>query len=383
MIFEDFISQLLGRKKLIVSENQRIIVSRDGKIADILGAGKHHVRSKDTEFEPHDINVTGVFNSKLANALVKAAPELADRHLLRLQTAPSALKIIYRDGVVMKVMEPDSELNLWRDAGPFEIEDVVVDGATKIPSKLAQRLKRAGLTNFVTYAEVSEGYVGLLFVDGALKAKLTAGQHAFWNTDAKIHVSLVDLRLKAHEVTGQEILTKDRVSLRVNISAQYQISDPEKAVTLVQNYSEALHRSLQFAFRKTLGALTLDELLSEKVSVDAAAAEKVRKEMAKIGVSVGEISLKDVILPGEMRDILNQVVAAQKEAEANVIRRREETNATRSLLNTAKVMAENPVMLRLKELEAIETIAGKVDQLTILNGTEGLMSDLVKLTPKT
>ena len=75
----------------------------------------------------------------------------------------------------------------------------------------------------------------------------------------------------------------------------------------------------------------------------------------------------------------SQVVAAQKEAEANVIRRREETNATRSLLNTARVMAENPVMLRLKELEALETIAGKVDTLTVHNGTEGLMTDLVRL----
>ena len=99
----------------------------------------------------------------------------------------------------------------------------------------------------------------------------------------------------------------------------------------------------------------------------------------ELRIEVGEIALKDVILPGEMRDILNQVVAAQKEAEAGVIRRREETNATRSLLNTARVMADNPVMLRLKELEALETIAGKVERLTVHNGTEGLLTDLVKL----
>jgi regulator of protease activity HflC (stomatin/prohibitin superfamily) len=86
-----------------------------------------------------------------------------------------------------------------------------------------------------------------------------------------------------------------------------------------------------------------------------------------------------VILPGEMRDILNKVVTAEKEAEANVIRRREETNATRALLNTAKVMAENPVMLRLKELEALEKVAGKVERLTVHNGTKGLLSDLVSL----
>ena len=150
-------------------------------------------------------------------------------------------------------------------------------------------------------------------------------------------------------------------------------------MSAVKDFEEALHRALQLAFRRTLGALTLDRLLAEKVTVDAEAAKAVRTEMARIGLEVGEIALKDVILPGEMREILNRVVAAEKEAEANVIRRREETHVTRSLLNAAKVMAENPVMLRLKELEALESIAGKVERLTVHNGTEGLMTDIVRL----
>ncbi len=165
----------------------------------------------------------------------------------------------------------------------------------------------------------------------------------------------------------------------MNISADYRVVDPVKAVGTVNDFNEALHNALQLAFRKTLGAVTLDRLLAEKVAVDAEAAESVRTRMAEIGLEVGEIALKDVILPGEMREILTAVVAVEKQAEANVIRRREETNATRSLLNTAKVMAENPVMLRLKELEALETIAGKVERLTVHNGTEGLMTDLLKL----
>ncbi|MEQ9675781.1 MAG: slipin family protein, partial [Roseovarius indicus] len=205
------------------------------------------------------------------------------------------------------------------------------------------------------------------------------GTHAFWKLGRRVAVKHVDLRLRTHEVTGQEILTKDRVTIRVNLTAEFRVVDPERAVSAVKDFEEALHRALQLAFRRTLGALTLDRLLAEKVTVDAEAAKAVRAEMARIGLEVGEIALKDVILPGEMREILNRVVAAEKEAEANVIRRREETNATRSLLNTAKVMAENPVMLRLKELEALESIAGKVERLTVHNGTEGLMTDIVRL----
>ena len=192
-------------------------------------------------------------------------------------------------------------------------------------------------------------------------------------------VRLIDLRAQSLDVTGQELLTRDRVTLRVNIAADYQVVDAVKAATEVKDFTEALHRALQFAFRKSLGTKTLDEILADKVTAEAEAVERVRAQMAAIGVSVGEIAVKDVILPGEMRDILNKVVAAEKEAEANVIRRREETNATRSLLNTARVMAENPVMLRLKELEALSDIAGKVKSLTVHSGTQGLLHDLVSL----
>lgn len=136
---------------------------------------------------------------------------------------------------------------------------------------------------------------------------------------------------------------------------------------------------MQHAFRQPLATKTLDDILSRKGVVDVEASNAVRAEMAAIGIEVADIAIKDVILPGDMRDILNRVVAAEKEAEAQVIRRREETNATRSLLNTAKVMAENPVMLRLKELEALEKIADKVQSLTVHHGTQGLLQDLVSL----
>jgi regulator of protease activity HflC (stomatin/prohibitin superfamily) len=267
----------------------------------------------------------------------------------------------------------------WTAAGPWSVERVNVADAIEVPEKLARRLARFGKMDRVTEVEVKDGQVGLLSVDGAYAKTLEPGVHRYWNVGRKLSVKLVDVRRQALDVAGQEILTKDRVTIRVNLSAEYRVVDPVKAGSEVKNFAETLYRALQFAFRKTLGAKALDEILREKVSVDAEAADKVRREMAAIGLEVGEIALKDVILPGEMRDILNRVVAAEKEAEANVIRRREETNATRSLLNTAKVMAENPVMLRLKELEALEAVAGKVERLTVHNGTAGLLTDIAKL----
>lgn len=91
------------------------------------------------------------------------------------------------------------------------------------------------------------------------------------------------------------------------------------------------------------------------------------------------VGVKDVILPGEMRDILNGVVQAEKLAQANVIRRREEANATRSLLNTAKLVEQSPVLMRLKELEALEKVTEKIGQLTVFGGLDGVLKQLVTL----
>jgi regulator of protease activity HflC (stomatin/prohibitin superfamily) len=235
------------------------------------------------------------------------------------------------------------------------------------------------LSHAIRVTHVDEGQVAMFYLDGVLMGRLDPGMHALWAVGPKPTARLVDMRQRAHEVSGQEVLTKDRVTIRVNLTAIYRVVDPERAVTVVTDFEETLHRAVQLVFRRRLGALTLDQLLAEKGSVDVTAGETLRSEMAAIGIKVEEIALKDVILPGEIREILNRVVEVEKVAEANVIQRREETNAMRSLLNTAKVMEDNPVMLRLKELEALESIASKVDHLTVHNGTQGLMQDLARL----
>jgi len=105
----------------------------------------------------------------------------------------------------------------------------------------------------------------------------------------------------------------------------------------------------------------------------------VDEQFKASGIALVSIGVKDVILPGDMKDILNQVVAAEKTAQANNIKRREETAATRWLLNTAKLMSDNPVLMRLKELEALEKVNAKVDGITVFGGMDGVMKELVKI----
>ena len=369
---------ILGRHRLTLSETERALVLRKGKFSDILTAGEHVLPRRKVEVQMHDLD-TPRFTSVYADALIRTRPDLVEAHLTVVETGADEVKIVNRNGRAYEVVTQDHRAVYWTDAGDWTVDTVSLAETHEVSARLAERLMRSGLTKALTSVEVADGKVGILSVDGVVTKVLEPGTYWYWVLGRKHVVKLVDTRWQTHEVTGQELLTADRVTLRVNLAADYRVVDPMVATKVVKDFAEALHLALQLAFRKTLGALTLDALLADKVAVSEDAANRVRTEMSKIGVEVGEIALKDVILPGEMREILNRVVSAEKEAEANVIRRREETNATRSLLNTAKVMAENPVMLRLKELEALETIAGKVERLTVHNGTEGLMTDLVKL----
>lgn len=378
-----FLDLILGRKRVLVKENERVIAFYRGEILDVFGPGVHSLPNRRgmLEIERHDLTRSG-FASAYEKVLFDKLPHVAQRELTVFRTGGREVAVLERDGELHAVLAPDQKLTVWNAAGPWKETRVDLAASLDVDPELARRLIRARRSELLTSFVVGDGQMGLLFVEGMHQRALEPGLHAFWNVGRTVQVRIVDLKRQSLDVNGQELLTRDRVTIRVNISAEYRVVDALKAVSEVKDFADALYRALQFAFRQTLGTLTLDQILERKVTVNAEAAAKVRDDMAAIGIEVSAIELKDVILPGEMRDILNQVVAAEKQAEANVIRRREETNATRSLLNTAKVMAENPVMLRLKELEALEAIAGKVERLTIHNGTNGLMNDLVQLRDK-
>lgn len=181
------------------------------------------------------------------------------------------------------------------------------------------------------------------------------------------------------DVSGQEILTKDRVSLRINLSATYRITDVKTVALKLKDYANFAYLELQFKLREAVGTKSLDELLADKDSLNVVIAQAVKTRFAEYGISLQSVGVKDIILPGDMKVILNKVVEAQKEAEANLIKRREETQAMRSLHNTAKLMENNPVLLRLRELESLEKITDRIGSLTVFGGLEGVMRDLVKL----
>lgn len=208
---------------------------------------------------------------------------------------------------------------------------------------------------------------------------LATGLNGFWRFGHTLKVELVDLRVQALEVSGQEMLTRDKVSVRVNMAANFKVVDAVLAKTAVVEFKDYLYRELQFGLRQAIGTRTFDGLLAANGELDAEIFTWAADKAAMVGLQLLSVGVKDLILPGEMKEILNQVVQAEKVALANVIKRREETAATRSLLNTAKLMEDSPILLRLKELETLEKVTEKIDKLTVFGGLEGVLKGLIKM----
>jgi regulator of protease activity HflC (stomatin/prohibitin superfamily) len=135
---------------------------------------------------------------------------------------------------------------------------------------------------------------------------------------------------------------------------------------------------VQLALRAAVGTRVLDQLLADKTGVVKEVEEILRGVAGAFGVQVAGFGIRDVILPGDMKELLNKVTEAQKAAEASLITRREETAAMRSQANTARLLEGNPTLMRLRELEVIEKIAVN-GKLTVMVGDKGLSGQVLNL----
>ncbi|WP_220359286.1 slipin family protein [Alkalilimnicola ehrlichii] len=295
--------------------------------------------------------------------------------------------VVYVDGKPQRVLAPGSRWVTWKDALNVEVQSYALEQLAPINEVLLAGLLREGLDKAggqwcINHALVPDGHIGLLFENGKLNTTLQPGRYGYWAFNRDVQIQIFDLRLQMVDISGQEILTKDRVSLRLNLNAVYQYADAVKAAEQLRNAGDYIYKRLQLALREAVGTRTLDELLADKDAISNVILKDCRDALKEYGITLDRVGVKDIILPGEMKEILNQVVQAQKCAEANLIKRREETAATRSLSNTAKMMEKNPTLLRLKELEALEKVAERIDCINVYGGLDTVMNDLVRLTDK-
>ena len=374
-------------QKFFVRKHERGLLFKNGDFINFIMPGKYRLYAIWYRYamERYDVSEPS-FEHRMADYLAEKEREAVQRLFHVVETADDEVALVHFNGRAAEVLGPAERKLYWKGVVKVRVERYDLNEGISLDTGLAKRLvngrdvRALAVVDRAVYARiVPDGHVGLLYVDGEFSDTLAAGLHAFWNVAHAVSVELVDMRVKALEVQGQEILTRDKVALRINATATYQYQDAAMAVRSVKDPLDQLYKQIQFGLRAAVGTRKLDALLEDKSAIDHDIAEHLGERFAEIGLSVISVGVKDIILPGDMKDLLSKVVEAEKAAQANVIRRREETNATRSLLNTAKVMESNGVALRLKELETLEKVTENVGNLSVVGGLDALLNGLVNL----
>ncbi len=267
------------------------------------------------------------FEHSLLDLLVEDE-ELRDE-LLVVDLAEEERGLLWKEGRLSSVLGRGRHA-FWREPYQLEVERFSVRDFRFQHPKLEAILGRSATAEYLESVRVRTYERVLLFLEGQLLEVLEPGLHGFWKQAGKTEFWAVDLREQVAEVAGQEIMTADKVTLRVNLLVTYKVTEPTLAATEVTDYRETVYREAQLALRAAVGTRRIDQLL------------------------------------------------ADKRAEANLIRRREETAAVRSQVNTARLMAENPELVRMKELEGLQEILSGA-KTTFIFGSGDLTAQLRSL----
>ena len=362
--------------KVFIKSHERGFLFRRGEFVRTLGPGRHWILNPfmDKKVEISSMRDPMIKSDNL-DLIVKGGGLGMDAQVLDLADNERAL--VWVDGRLSAVLNPGLNA-VWTAFRKVKVERVAVDGPLFDTPHVADIIKTADHGQELDVSVVEEGYSGVYFRDGKYQATLGPGRRLFWKNAGRVRIIPQDMREQRSEIQGQEIMTADKVTLRVNATVAFRVADPLKAVTVSGDAPQSLYREAQLALREAVGAADLESFLTAKEKLGAALAANLAAKAAALGLEVVSFGVRDVILPGEMRDLMNKVTEARKAAEANLIARREETAAMRSQANTARILAETPALMRLKELETLEKIAGSAS-LKVVLGEKGLADRVVNL----
>lgn len=364
-------------KQIVIKQGVVGLVFKNAELIAILQAGKHWIGwGKEV---------------RMYNLFTRFVPPIELDLLLKNKSIRKLLHLIeVGDNEIILRFEKDRFMEVlnygthafWNVEVEHEFQKIDLTSNEAISEISVNLMNRGELLQYIRVFTVESYESGLLFVDSEMTTELGPGTYHFWKNAVPISIKKVDMRLQQVEVSGQEMLTKDKATLRINFFAEYQVKDVKTALISNVNYIKQLYVQLQIVLREYIGAYTLDELLEKKDEIGSFILEQFAPKAEKLGVAVLDAGIRDVILPGEMKTIMNQVLVAQKRAQANSIKLREETASTRSLLNTAKLMENNDMLFKLKEMEYMEKIAERIGEITI-NGNGNAVAQLKEIfTPQ-
>ncbi len=361
--------------KLIIRDGERAFLYRNGVFVRMLTPGRRTVWSLFGQTAVK-ISARGRLDFPGMNLPVLRRDASVEKALAVVEVPDDKLAVHFVDGRIVQALKPGTYA-FWDilEKNTFELVDTSdPESAGRLPVRYMAYMP----AQYYARLEVAEGETGLLYYNGVFQRTLPAGQYFYWNYNTKVTALTVDTRLQQLDISGQEILTADKVSLRINFVCAFRVTDPVGIVGKLKDYKAQIYVLTQLILREFAGKYRFDDLLRQKDSIGGFVLEKLREREKEFYVAFSDAGVKDVILPGEIREIMNTVLVAEKSTQASVITRREETAATKSLLDTAKLMDENATLFKLKELEYLERICDKIGSISV-DGGGGILKSLREL----
>jgi regulator of protease activity HflC (stomatin/prohibitin superfamily) len=355
---------------ITIYEGYRGLRYHDGKLTTVLGPGRYRSWAWRGELEIRVIDVRRV----VVDAAAELERVLPTHEAEVLEVAEQELALVSRDGRPLHVLEAGRYV-IWRSEGHVEVERVEL---TALHTTIPVAFWPLASPRWVTEVLVRPYERVLVYLDGVLVEVLAAGRHGLSPWERKLELVRFDLREQELQVAGQELIAADKATLRLNLLLKYAVVDPVAATGAVAELRDALYAEVQMAARQAVAGVTFDVLLERRVELARELVAAVTARVAPWGVEVRKLEIKDVVLPGELKELMNRVIEADKRAAAQMIMRREEVAATRALANTARLLESNPVLLRLKEIEAMKEIAEKIANLTVVVAPKDLQ-DMLRL----
>ncbi|SUO95745.1 HflK protein [Suttonella ornithocola] len=367
-----------------VDEGEYLLISVLGKPEAVLPKGEYILlQQKNLLVAKLNSKEIRFANDAYAKQWQKNNPELFAQYLETVTTAENEILLWTDNGTLQGLIPPRQTTYFYRSTRA-DYQRITLNDNLQVPENIISLFRATtpdvqnAVAPYLRVINVPPQHLALLTINEKETRILSTGIYHFWQIHHTLDYNLYDLRLQLTELSGQELITEDKITVRINATCQWQITDALVWRDTYQNGEDNFYRELQFAVRAVVGSKTIDALLAEKSQLDNELAAILRSKNLQ-GIKIHSVGIKDIILPGEVRDILSRVVEAEKTAQANNIRRREETAATRSLLNTARVMEDNPTALRLKELETLEKVTEKIDKISVFGGLDGILNGLIHI----
>ncbi|MEP2937619.1 MAG: slipin family protein [Gilvibacter sp.] len=360
-------------KRVRINTGKAGLVFKKGEYKRVLTKGTYWLRFGSRVYM---YDLSQEFNAPVALEILLKDAKLASM-LSVVEVGDNQLMLAFKNKRFMQVLTA-GRYAYWNGLLDFTFTTVDMSKIYITEAISSALYSNYALSKYIRTFEVAAYEKAIFLVDDVFVKVLEGGTYRFWRNDQTIKISKVDMRQLQLEMAGQELLTKDKATVRINFYANYKVIDVIKAMLDNKDYEKQLYVAMQLALRAYVGRYNLDELLENKAQIAQMVFDDTKAVADKLGVTVLSTGIRDIILTGDMKEIMNQVLVAQKKAQANVITRREETASTRSLLNTAKLMEDNEMLFKLKEMEYIEKIAEKIGEITV-TGNGGAIEQLKEI----